>query len=86
MMCSLMDLTESAGFESFIKKVRGKVDAIICWDLAVVNLCKKYKILFHVSTQASVSNVGAAKFYKSLGAERIILKPQRNLLPNLLSS
>src|SRR3989344_1432972 len=54
-----------------IKKLKGKIDAIICWDLSVINLCKKYKIPFHISTQASVSNSSSDKFYKNLGAERI---------------
>lgn len=49
------------------------VDIIICWDMAVINECKKQGIAFHVSTQASVANTEAAKFYKELGAERIVL-------------
>lgn len=65
--------------EDLIKKVKGKVDAIICWDLSVINICKKYKIPFHISTQASVSNIEAAKFYKKLGAERIVLARELNL-------
>jgi putative protease len=65
--------------ESIIKKVKGKVDAIICWDLSVIMLCRKYKIPFHISTQASVSNSDAAKFYKQIGAERIVLARELNL-------
>ncbi len=65
--------------ERIIKKVKDKVDAIICWDMAVINLCRKYKIPFHVSTQASVSNSETARFYKNLGAERIILARELNL-------
>ena len=65
--------------ENIIKKVRSKVDAIICWDLAVIELCRKYKVPFHISTQASVSNVEAARFYKQLGAERIVLARELNL-------
>jgi putative protease len=65
--------------ERIIKKLRGKVDAIICWDLSVVNLCKKYKIPFHISTQASISNSSSAKFYEKLGAERIILARELSL-------
>jgi putative protease len=65
--------------EDIIKKVKGKVDAIICWDMSVIQACKKYKIPFHISTQASVSNVESAKFYKNLGAERIILARELNL-------
>jgi len=65
--------------EEIIKKIKGKVDAVICWDLSVINLCKKYKIPFHISTQASVSNIEAAKFYKKLGAKRIVLARELNL-------
>ena len=42
--------------EEILKKIKGKVDAIICWDLSVINLCRKLKIPFHISTQASISN------------------------------
>ncbi len=65
--------------EKVIKKVKGKVDAIICWDMAVINLCNKYKIPFFISTQASISNIEAAKFYKNLGAKRIVLARELNL-------
>ncbi|MCK4647592.1 U32 family peptidase [Candidatus Pacearchaeota archaeon] len=65
--------------EKVIKKVKDKVDAIICWDLAVIQLCKKYDIPFFISTQASVSNIETAKFYKKLGAKRIILARELNL-------
>ena len=65
--------------ERIVKRAKGFVDAIICWDLAVIELCRKYGIPFHVSTQASVSNVAAAKFYKKLGAERIVLARELSL-------
>ncbi|MFH1451743.1 MAG: U32 family peptidase [archaeon] len=65
--------------EKIVRTVKDKVDAIICWDLAVVELCRKYNIEFHISTQASVSNSVAAKFYKNLGAKRIILARELNL-------
>ena len=65
--------------EAILRKVKGKVDAVICWDLAVIGLCFKLKIPFHVSTQASVSNVLAAKFYKKLGATRIVLARELSL-------
>jgi putative protease len=65
--------------EEVVRKVKGKVDAIICWDLAVIGFCKKYGIPFHVSTQASVSNVSAARFYRELGAERIVLARELSL-------
>lgn len=71
--------SELKKIESIIKKVKGKIDAIICWDLSVIKICRKYKIPFHVSTQASISNTSSAKFYKDLGAERLILARELNL-------
>ena len=71
--------SELKQIEEIIKKIKKKVDAIICWDAAVIQLCKKYKIPFFISTQASVSNVEAARFYKKLGAKRIILARELNL-------
>ncbi|KHO50719.1 MAG: hypothetical protein QT05_C0049G0061 [archaeon GW2011_AR13] len=65
--------------EKIIQKIKGKIDAIICWDLSVIELCKKYKIPFHISTQASVANSKTAEFYKKLGAERIVLARELNL-------
>ncbi len=70
---------EFRNIEKIIKKVKGNVDAIICWDLSIIRLCRKYKIPFHISTQASVANTGAAKFYKKIGAERIILARELNI-------
>ena len=49
------------------------VDYVICWDMAVIHECKRQGMPFHISTQASVANAEAAKFYKELGAERIVL-------------
>ncbi len=71
--------SELKKIENLIQKIKGQVDAVICWDLSVINLCRKNNIPFHISTQASVSNVEAAKFYKQLGAERIVLARELNL-------
>lgn len=76
---SIIYSNELSKIEEIIKKVKRKVDAIICWDMSVIHLCKKYKIPFHISTQASISNIESAKFYKKLGAERIILARELNL-------
>ncbi len=67
--------------ESILKNLKSKnlIDAVICWDMSVIELCKKYKLPFHVSTQASVSNISAAEFYKKLGAERIVFARELNL-------
>lgn len=71
--------TELSKIEKTIKAVKNKVDAIICWDLSVINICKKYKIPFHVSTQASISNVESAKFYEKLGAQKLVLARELSL-------
>jgi len=57
---------------SLIEACCGVADAVICWDAAVIAICHELSVPFHVSTQASVANVEAARFYKDLGAERII--------------
>ena len=71
--------SELEKIEKIIKKARRFVDAIICSDIAVMMLCKRYKIPFHISTQCSVSNIKAARFYKKLGAKRIVLARELNL-------
>ncbi len=49
------------------------VDAVICWDPAVIALAKERELEFHISTQASISNIHSAKFYKDLGAKCVVL-------------
>ena len=71
--------SELKKIENIIKKSKKYVNAIICSDISVMLLCKKYKIDFHVSTQCSVSNTKAAEFYKKLGAKRIVLARELNL-------
>ena len=55
------------------------VDRIICWDLAVTQICKKYEMPFCISTQGSVSNSLSADLYKQLGAVRIVLARECSL-------
>jgi len=55
------------------------VDAIIAWDLAVINEAKKQKVNFHISTQASVSNSESLKNYSDLGAKCVVLARELNL-------
>ena len=50
-----------------------EVDAVILWDMAVLRIAKDLGINTHLSTQASVSNFEALKFYSSLGVKRIVL-------------
>ncbi len=70
---------ELAKIERILKKARRDVDAVICWDPAVIELCRKYKVDFHISTQASVSNTESAKFYKKLGAKSVNLARELSL-------
>ena len=63
-----------------LKQVKAaKIDAIHAWDMAIIKEAIKLKIPVHLSTQASVSNSEAAKFYKKLGVQRIILARECNL-------
>ena len=55
------------------------IDAVIVHDIAGIQLAKRIGIPFHVSTQCNVSNSESAKFYETLGAERIILARECSL-------
>jgi U32 family peptidase len=76
---TIMYDNELRNIEKIIKKAKPYIDAIICSDISVMLLCKKHKIPFHVSTQCSISNSKTAKFYKKLGAKRIVLARELNL-------
>lgn len=54
-------------------------DAVICWDPSVILAAQRLGIPIHISTQASVSNTESARFYKDLGAERIVLARELTL-------
>lgn len=71
------EITEA---EELIKSAKeAGVDRIICWDLAVAELCSRYNFPFCISTQGSVSNSLAASVYKKLGAVRIVLARECSL-------
>ena len=55
------------------------LDAVICWDMAVIESCRRHSMPFHLSTQASVSNFEAVRFYTSLGARMIVLARELDL-------
>ncbi len=59
-------------------KVAG-INRVICWDLAVAQICKKLQVDFCISTQGSVSNSLSANFYKQIGAVRIVLARECSL-------
>ena len=65
--------------EVILKAKEAGVDRIICWDLAVAELCHKNNFPFCISTQGSVSNSLAASVYKKLGAVRIVLARECSL-------
>lgn len=58
---------------------RARIDAVICWDLAVVKKCRELEIPMHLSTQASVSNSEAAKYWEKSGVQRIVLARECSL-------
>lgn len=49
------------------------VDAVIAWDMGVLELANESGIPVHLSTQASVSNFASVKLFSSLGIKRIVL-------------
>lgn len=50
---------------NIIQKAKiAKIDAIVAWDMAVIQECVKQKMDIHLSTQNSISNYEALKFYK----------------------
>jgi putative protease len=55
------------------------LDAVICWDMAVIAACRRHDMPVHLSTQASVSNFEALSFYSSLGARMVVLARELTL-------
>lgn len=66
--------------ENLIKKAKqAKIDAIIIWDLSLVEIAKKHCVNFFISTQANICNYKTAQFFKKLGAKRIVLAREMSL-------
>ena len=65
--------------EIISKAKKAGVNRIICWDLAVAQLCSEQDFPFCISTQGSVSNSVSASVYKKLGAIRIVLARECSL-------
>ncbi len=65
--------------EKILDKAKRFIDAAIVSDFAAINICKKYRVPFIVSTQCSISNTESAKFYKKLGAKRVVLARELSL-------
>jgi putative protease len=66
--------------EKILKKVKeADIDAVICWDPAVIQMAKELKMEVHISTQASVANSEAVNLYKKIGAKRVVLARECSL-------
>ncbi len=61
------------------KAKQAQVDAVICWDMSVVEMVRKLGIVIHLSTQASVANAAAVKFFAKRGVRRIVLARECSL-------
>ncbi len=59
--------------------VKTGVDAVIAWDPAVILKARKAGLRVQISTQANVTNHETAEFYRTLGAERIVLSRELSL-------
>lgn len=61
--------------ENYLKELeKCKIDAIIVSDPMIMKIAKeKTNLELHISTQASTMNIETCKFYKELGATRIVL-------------
>ena len=72
--------SEIKKIEKIVKKAKeAGVDAVICWDMAVAGFLKENGMKMHLSTQASVSNFAAVKYYYQQGARRIVLARECSL-------
>ncbi|TFF89624.1 MAG: U32 family peptidase [Promethearchaeota archaeon] len=58
---------------------QSEVDALIIHDMGAIELAKEKGLPFHISTQASISNSRAARYYEKLGASRLILARELSL-------
>ena len=72
----IMHNSDLDGLKEYLQELEKiGVDGIICADLIVVDYLKKYapSLEVHISTQQSVTNSYAVKFYEELGANRVVL-------------
>jgi len=62
--------------ETYLKDLeRAKVDAVILSDLFLIDIIKRVspKLKIFLSTQASITNKESVNYYKSIGADRVVL-------------
>ena len=66
--------------EILVAAKRAKIDAVICWDFAVIQLANQIGVSVFLSTQMSVSNSESISFfYKTLGIKRFVLARECSL-------
>jgi putative protease len=61
----IYDTEQKIAETTIIKAKKSGIAAIICWDFSIIELCKKYDMKVHISTQASLSNYTAIKSLKN---------------------
>ena len=66
---SILDAASDAG-----------VDAVILWDMGLLDMARERGLPIHLSTQASVANSRAVRFYESRGVKRIVLARELSLI------
>jgi len=71
---------ELSRVEKILKEAKeARVDGVILWDMAVFRMARQIGIPIHLSTQASVSNFEALKFYADMGVKRVVLARECSL-------
>ncbi|MEI6560559.1 MAG: peptidase U32 family protein [Verrucomicrobiota bacterium] len=73
--------TELAKVERLLKTAKAAgIDAVICWDMAVVHKAAEMKLPVFLSTQMSVANSESlALFYRTFGIRRFVLARECSL-------
>ncbi len=56
------------------------VDGVILWDMAVFSIANEFGLKIHLSTQASAANFLALKTYALMGAKRVVLARECDLM------
>ena len=77
----VMHNIDTDGVIKYLKELEGAgVDCIIASSIYILEMVLKHtKMEAHVSTQDSVSNQYAVKFYENLGVQRVVLARELNL-------
>jgi len=73
--------SDFVGLKDYIQYLESiGVDAVIVSDLGILSQVKKHTSLkVHISTQASITNKYSAKFYESIGADRLVMARELSL-------